>query len=82
MPDKIAGLITEVRSDDQNRPTFIRLRDKDARTWELPVELDPDADVTALHLEEHRVQQLPVIVTVRESANGIYAARIDDVPPD
>jgi hypothetical protein len=80
-PDTITGLITEVRNDSAGNAEFIKLRDRDDRFWELPVEFDPGAEVPAYHLEEHRVQRLPVVVRVRESANGLYAAAIDDLDP-
>jgi hypothetical protein len=77
--DVIVGLITEVRLNEQNEVESIRVRDRDDRMWELPVEFDPGSEVPAYHLEEHRAQRLPVVVRIRESANGPYASEINDV---
>jgi hypothetical protein len=82
-PDTITGLITEVRNDSAGNPESIRLRDRDDRFWELQIAFDPGSEVPGYHLEEHRVQRLPVVVRVRHSANGLYAAAIADLdPPD
>jgi hypothetical protein len=80
-PDRLTGVITEVRLDSKNEVESIRLRDTDNRMWDLPVEFDPGNEVPGFHLEEHRAQRLPVVVRVRESANGIYASEINDVDP-
>jgi hypothetical protein len=79
-PHTITGLITEVRSDSAGDPEFIKLRDRNDQTWELPIQFDPGAEVTAIHLEEHRAQRLPVKLRLRESENGPYVAEIADVP--
>jgi hypothetical protein len=81
-PDTIIGLITEVRLDDEGKGEFIRLRDRDDEMWDLEIHFDPGAEVVGAHLQEHKDKRLPVIVKVRESDSGLYAARIDDVPPD
>jgi hypothetical protein len=78
-PDEVVGVIMEVRLDAQQQVESIRLRDRDDHVWELPVEFDPGSEVPGYHLEEHRAQRLPVVVRVRESANGLYASEINDV---
>jgi hypothetical protein len=78
-PDAITGLLTEVRVDAQDQPTFVRIRDAEARIWELEVQFDPGAEVSAAHLRDHYTQRLPVVASVRETENGLYAYRLDDV---
>jgi hypothetical protein len=80
-PDTISGLITELRLDEREQPVFLKVRDEDGAIWEFAIEFDPDAEVSGAHLEQHRVQRLPVVVHVRESASGLYAAGIGDAPP-
>jgi hypothetical protein len=81
-PNRIVGVITEVRLDAQGNAEFIKVRDRDDQIWDLPVEYDPQIPaVPGFHLEEHRAMRLPVVVYLRESANGPYAARIDDADP-
>jgi hypothetical protein len=79
-PESITGFITEVRRDSRDQASFIKLRDRDDRVWELPIEFDPGSEVPAAHLEQHKTQLLPVVVHVREANSGLYAASIEDVP--
>jgi hypothetical protein len=79
-PDRIVGVITEVRLDSEGNAEFIKVRDRDDHIWNLAVEYDPDIPaVPGFHLEEHRAGRIPVVVHLRESANGPYASRIDDL---
>jgi hypothetical protein len=79
--NEIIGVITEVRLNAQNEVESIRVRDRDDHMWDLPVQFDPGSEVPGYHLEEHRAQRLPVVVRIRESANGPYASEINDVDP-
>jgi hypothetical protein len=76
-PGKVTGLIVELQRDEGRIASFI-LETSDDRRYEVAIDPERDYGFELEHLEEHRLQQLPVEVRIDEREGALYATEILD----
>jgi hypothetical protein len=76
-PQRVTGLITEVRRDEGRIASFTVETTEDRR-YDISIDQNRDYGFDLEHLEEHREQRLPVLVRIDERDGMLYAAEILD----
>lgn len=76
-PDDVTGLITSIARDDRGSITGFTVEDGGTR-HEIRIDPRRDYGFDLEHLDEHRMQELPVRVTLEERDAGLFAVEIQD----
>lgn len=76
-PPEVTGLITAIEWSDRDPITGFTVDANDER-YDIRIDRDRDYGFDLEHLEEHRLQDLPVRVTLEERDDGLYAVTIED----
>jgi hypothetical protein len=76
----VRGLLTAVDASPEGELRRVTLLDDDGNEWSFAVDLEPPADVSTAHLQEHAGLREPVLVYFRGSGESRVAYRIDDAP--
>ncbi|HEX2030904.1 MAG TPA: hypothetical protein VHL78_05825 [Actinomycetota bacterium] len=76
-PERVTGLITEIARDAGGTIESFVVR-QGARSFDVRIDPARDYGFDLEHLEEHRTQELPVLVRLRERDGALYAVEILD----
>jgi hypothetical protein len=76
-PAEVTGLITAIEWSDRGPITGFTV-DADGERYDIRIDRDRDYGFDLEHLEEHRLQDLPVRVTLEEREDDLYAVTIAD----
>jgi hypothetical protein len=77
VPPEVTGLITAIQRGDRGAITGFTV-DAEGERYDIRIDPGRDYGFDLEHLEEHRAQELPVRVTVRERDGQAYAVEILD----
>jgi hypothetical protein len=77
VPPSVTGLITSIDRSDRGEITGFAV-EAQGEGYDLRIDPGRDYGFDLEHLEEHRVQSLPVRVTVQERDGEAYAVEILD----
>jgi hypothetical protein len=76
-PAEVTGLITAIERSDRGPITAFTVAAGGER-YDIRIDRERDYGFDLEHLEEHRLQELPVQVTLEEREDGLYAVEILD----
>jgi hypothetical protein len=76
-PAAVTGMITAIERSDRGPITAFTV-DADGEAYDIRIDPSRDYGFDLEHLEEHRLQELPVRVTLEERGDGLYAVEILD----
>jgi hypothetical protein len=77
VPERVTGLIVEI-GREAGRIDSITVETREERRFDIAIDPNRDYGFDLEHLEEHRLQQLPVAVRIEERGGTLYATEILD----